>query len=100
MAARYSHGTGTIRFSEDDDFYEKRKPFDGVASVMWIDDHTAVLHAALGKGSGLRIIEAVECVKVLGAKVVRVKRAKNHHMPKPWQLVEIGKIEDVWELVL
>lgn len=100
MPVKYFHMAGGIRFYAEGKSYEHRDAFEGVVSVVWLNAHTALLKAANGKAGATHLQEAIDELQPLGATVFRCERAKNHHMPKPWRLVEIGKLEDVWELTL
>jgi len=100
MSAKYFHMAGGIRFYAPGKSYEQRDTFEGVVSVVWNNPHTVLLKAANGRHGELHLPEAIAELQTLGATVFRCERAKGHHMPKPWILLEIGKLEDIWELKL
>ncbi|QSB01985.1 hypothetical protein JWZ98_03215 [Methylomonas sp. EFPC1] len=100
MSAHYSHGTGTIRFYPEGKSYANRDDFDGVVSVKWLDDKTALLEAALGNEGGKRLKAAIEQLIPYGAQRIRMKRAKGHRAPKAWKIIETDDLENTWELVL
>ncbi len=92
MSGQYFHIAGGIRFYAKGTSYEHRDPFEGVVTVVWQNAHTALMKAAHGNDGYAHLLESIDILTALGAKIIRVERAKNHHMPKPWRLLEIGKL--------
>lgn len=100
MTAVYFHDAGTVKIFNGGNTYENRDPYDYVISVCWLDTKTVLFRHAKGSDGTIdNIDEVIEAVKKFGATTFHAQRPKKHRLPRPWKRIEVGDVEDTWELV-